>query len=141
MHKCCTHKINYVSSYECVILCHFFCSVMPVLHFISGVVRRDVTTSLLVECTVEAVPPVTFVEIRRRDEEGDVVLSAMSGNSQMLTLQYTLGYLMVNDSGVYVCVANNSIGTKEQNVTLVVQGESTLNIMLALRNMTTTSLA
>ena len=38
-------------------------------------------------------------------------------------------------------MANNSIGTKEQNVTLVVQGESTLNIMLALRNMTTTSLA
>ena len=96
---------------------------------------------MLVECTAEAVPPVTFVEIRRRDEEGDVVLSAMSGNSQMLTLQYTLEDLMVNDSGVYVCVANNSIGTKEQNVTLVVQGESTLNIMLALRNMTTTSLA
>ena len=98
-------------------------------------VRRDVNTSLLLECTVEAVPPVTFVGIRRRDEEGDVVLSTMSGSSQMLTLQYTLGGLMVNDSGVYVCVANNSIGTKEQNFTLVVQGESNL------RNMTTTSLA
>ena len=98
-------------------------------------VRRDITTSLLLECTVEAVPPVTFVEIRRRNEEGDVVLSTMSGNSQVLTLQYTLEDLMANDSGVYVCVANNSIGTKEQNFTLVVQGESTL------RNMTTTSLA
>ena len=102
-------------------------------------VRRDITNSLLLECTVEAVPPVTFVEIRRRDEERDVVLSTMSGSSRMLTLQYTLGNLMVNDSRVYVCVANNSIGTKEQNFTLVVQGESTLN-MLALRIMTTPSL-
>ena len=86
-------------------------------------VRRDVTTSLLLECTVEAVPPVTFVEIRRRDEEGDVLLSTMSGSSRMLTLQYTLGNLMVNDSGVYVCVAGNFIGLREQNFTLVVQGE------------------
>ena len=104
-------------------------------------VRRDITTSLLLECIVEAVPPVTLVEIRRRDEEGDLVLSTMSGSSRLLTLQYTLGNLMVNDSGVYVCVANNSIGTKKQNVTLVVQGESNLNIMLAVRIMTTTSLA
>ena len=90
-------------------------------------VRRDITTSLLLECTVGAVPPVTFVEIRRRDEEGGVLLSTMSGSSQMLTLQYTLGNLMVNDSGVYVCMANNSIRLREQNFTLVVQGESTLN--------------
>ena len=86
-------------------------------------VRRDITTSLLLECTVEAVPPVTFVEIRRRNEEGDVVLSTMSESSRMLILQYTLGNLMVNDSGVYVCVAGNSIGLRKQNFTLVVQGE------------------
>ena len=101
-------------------------------------VRKDISTSLVLECTVEAVQPVAF-EIRRRNEEGDAALSTMSGSSRMLTLQYTLGNLTVNDSGVYVCVANNSIGTKEQNFTLVVQGESTLN-MLALRIMTTPSL-
>ena len=50
-------------------------SVIPVLQFLSGVVRRDITASLLLECTVEAVPPATLVEIRRRDEDGDVVLS------------------------------------------------------------------
>ena len=115
-----------------------FCSlshrlVIRVLQFLSGVVRRDVNTSLLLECTVEAVPPVTFVEIRRRNEEGDVVLSTMSGSSRTLTLQYTLEDLMVNDSGVYVCVANNSIGTKEQNFTLVVQGESILNVKVTIK--------
>ena len=86
-------------------------------------VRRDVTASLLLECTVEAVPPATLVEIRRRYEDGDVVLSTMSGSSQMQTLQNTLGDLMVNDSGVYVCVARNPVGLSEQNFTLVVQGE------------------
>ena len=86
-------------------------------------VRRDVTTSLLLECTVEAVPPVTFIEIRRRNEKGDVLLTTMSGSSRMLTLQYTLGGLMVNDSGIYACVAGNSIGLREQNFTLVVRGE------------------
>ena len=40
----------------------------------------------------------------------------------MLTLQYTLENLMLNDSGVYVCVANNSVGLREQNFSLVVQG-------------------
>ena len=90
-------------------------------------VRRDVTTSLLLECTVEAVPPATLVEIRRRDEDGDVVLSTMSGSSQIQTLQYTLGNLMVIDSGAYVCVARNPVGLREQNFTLVVQGKWLLN--------------
>jgi len=112
------------------------CSVIPVLQFLSGVVRRDITTSLLLECTVESVPPVTLVEIRRKNEEGDVVLSTMSGTSRMLILQYTLGNLMVNDSGVYVCVASNPDGLREQNFTLVVQGEWLLNRMLILRIMT-----
>ena len=49
----------------------------------------------------------------------------------MLILQYTLGNLMVNDSGVYVCVAINPIGLSEQNFTLVVQGEWLLNRMQA----------
>ena len=40
----------------------------------------------------------------------------------MLTLRYTLENLMLNDSAVYVCVANTSIGLEEQNFTLVVQG-------------------
>ena len=125
----------------CFFYYHFFCSVIPVLQFLSGVVRRDASTSLLLECTVEAVPPVTFVEIRRRNEEGDVLLSTMSGSSQVLTLQYTLGNLIVNDSGVYVCVASNSIGIRKQNFTLVVQGELPLNRMLSFRIMTANSLA
>ena len=55
----------------------------------------------------------------------------------MLILQYTLGNLMVNDSGVYVCVAINPIGLSEQNFTLVVQGEWLLNRMQALIIITT----
>ena len=86
-------------------------------------VKRNITASLLLECTVEAVPPATLVEIRRRDEDGDVVLSTMSGSSHIQTLQYTLGNLIVNDSDAYVCVASNPIGLSEQNFTLVVQGE------------------
>ena len=100
-------------------------------------VRRDITTSLLLECTVEAVPPATLVEIRRRDEDGDVVLSTMSGSLQIQTLQYTLWNLMVNESGVYVCVARNPIGLREQNFTLVVQGEWLLNGIQALSMMIT----
>ena len=95
------------------------------------------TTSLLLECTVEAVPPATLVEIRRRDEDGDVVLSTMTGTSRMQTLQYTLGNLMMNDSGIYVCVASNPIGLREQNFTLVVQGKWLPNRMQALIIITT----
>lgn len=92
--------------------------------FLSGVVRKDATTSLLLMCRVDAVPPTTFVEIRRRSEGGDMVLNSVLGGSRpTLTVQYTLGNLMLNDSGVYVCVANNSIGLAEENFTLVVQGE------------------
>ena len=114
-----------------------YCSVVPVLQFLSGVVRRHVTASLLLDCTVEAVPPATLVEIRRRDEDGDVVLSTMSGSSRMLILQYTLGNLMMNDSGIYVCVASNPIGLREQNFTLVVQGKWLPNRMQALIIITT----
>ena len=86
--------------------------------------RKDATTSLLLMCRVDAVPPTAFVEIRRRSEGGDMVLNNALGSSRtMLTVQYTLGNLMLNDSGVYVCVANNSIGLVEENFTLVVQGE------------------
>ena len=88
---------------------------------------RNATTSLLLECMVEAPSPVPFLEIRRRSQEEDLVLSTILGSSRMLTLQYTLENLMLNDSAVYVCVANNSIGLEEQNFTLVVQGGQTLN--------------
>ena len=106
-----------------------FCSssnlVAPFLQqFLSGVVRKDATTSLFLMCRVDAVPPTTFVEIRRRSEGGDTVLNSVLGGSRpTLTVQYTLGNLMLNDSGVYVCIANNSIGRAEDNFTLVVQGE------------------
>ena len=85
-------------------------------------VRRDATTTLLLECTVYAEPPVTLAEIRRRSQEEKVVLSTTSGSSRMLTLQYTLENLMLNDSAMYVCVANNSVGLRKQNFSLVVQG-------------------
>ena len=90
-------------------------------------IRRDATTSLRLECIVEAVPPVAFVEIRRRSQEGNVqVLSSAPGRSRRLTLQHTLQNLMVNDSAVYICVANNSVGLTKQNLTLVVQGDGEL---------------
>ena len=98
-------------------------------------IRRDATTSLLLECTVEAVPPVAFIEIRRRSQEGDVrVLNMAPGSSRRLTLQHTLQNLMVNDSAVYVCVANNSVGLKKQNFTLVVQGNDSSNWHMLLHN-------
>jgi len=83
----------------------------------------DATTSLLLVCRVDAVPPARFVEIKRRSEGGDTVLNGVLAPSRAATVQYTLGNLMLNDSAVYVCVANNSIGLMEQNFTLVVQGE------------------
>ena len=44
----------------------------------------------------------------------------------MQSVQYTLSNLMLSDSDdVFSCVANNSIGLREQNFTLVVQGEWT----------------
>ena len=49
--------------------------------------------------------------------------SSTVAKNRMLILQYTLGNLMVNDSGVYVCVARNPVGLREHNFTLVVQGE------------------
>ena len=103
-------------------------TVAPLLQlFFSGVVRRNANTDLLLVCRVDAVPPTTFFEIRRRSEGGDTVLNSVLGSSRTtLTVQYTLGNLMLNDSGVYVCVASNPIGLVEQNFTLVVQGELTM---------------
>ena len=89
-------------------------------------IRKDATTSLRLECIVEAVPPVSFVEIRRSQEGNVQVLSSAPGSSRRLTLQHTLLNLMVNDSAVYICVANNSVGLKKQNFTLVVQGDEEL---------------
>ena len=41
----------------------------------------------------------------------------------MQSVQYTLSNLMLSDSDdVFSCVTNNSIGLREQNFTLVVQG-------------------
>ena len=99
--------------------------VAPVLQlFPFGLVRRDVAASLLLVCRSDAVPPATFVEIRRRSEGGDAVLNSALGTSRTtLVVQYTLGNLILNDSGVYVCVSNNFVGLVEQNFTLVVQSE------------------
>ena len=105
-------------------------SVIPVLQFLSGVVRKDITASLLLECTVEAVPPATLVEVRRRDEDGDVILSTMSETSQMLILQYTLGNLMVNDSGVAICMCGYQ--PHWTDFTLVVQGEWLLSQLVSI---------
>ena len=85
-------------------------------------VRTNVGTSLSLYCSANAVPPATFVEIRRRNGTGDdlVLNRAMMG---MQSVQYTLSNLMLSDSSdVFFCVANNSVGLREQNFTLVVQG-------------------
>ena len=71
-------------------------------------------------CTATAVPPATFVEIRNGSE---TVLETTHGSgSRTLLVMYTLQNLVLGNSGVYVCVANNSEGLTEQNFTLQVQG-------------------
>lgn len=80
------------------------CSVVLVLQFLSGVVRRDMTTSLLLECTVEAVPPATLHGWDQEEGWGwGCGPEYHVRELQMLILQYTLRNLMVNDSGAYVC--------------------------------------
>ena len=45
-------------------------------------------------------------------------------NSDMQSVQYTLRNLMLSDPfDVFFCAANNSVGLRERNFTLVVQGE------------------
>jgi len=77
-------------------------------------------------CTATAVPPATFVEIRKRNGS-ETVLETMNGTgSRTLSVMVTLQDLTLGDSAVYVCVANNSEGLTEQNFTLQVQGRWTL---------------
>jgi len=78
--------------------------------------------NLPLTCTATAVPPATFVEIRKRNGS-ETVLATMQGSvSRTLLVMHTLENLMLDDSAVYVCVANNSEGLTEQNFTLQVQG-------------------
>ena len=91
-------------------------------------VRRNVGTSLSLFCRANAVPPATFVEIRRRNATDEIVLNRTDlDDSNMQSVQYILSDLMLSDSDdVFSCVANNSVGLREENFTLVVQGEWTL---------------
>ena len=86
------------------------------------VVRRNVSTSLSLYCGANAVPPATFVEIRRRNATGDELVLNRT-RMDMQSVRYTLNNLMLSDSSnVFFCVANNSVELREQNFTLVVQG-------------------
>ena len=82
------------------------------------------STSLSLFCCVNAVPAATFVEIRRRNATDEIVLNRTDlDDSNLQRVQYTLSDLMLSDSNdVFSCVANNSVGLREQNFTLVVQG-------------------
>ena len=85
-------------------------------------VRRNASTSLFLYCSANAVPPATFVEIRRRNGTGDdlVLNRTMMG---MQSVQYTLSNLMLSDSSdVFFCAANNSVELRERSFRLVVQG-------------------
>ena len=73
-------------------------------------------------CTATAVPPATFVEFRKRNGSETVLETMLGSGSRTLLVMYTLRNLMLDDLGVYVCVANNSEGLTEQNFTLQVQG-------------------
>ena len=93
------------------------------------VVRTNAGTSLSLLCRANAVPPATFVEIRRRNATGDDVVLNRTGlvDSNIQSVRYTLRNLMLSDSfDVFFCVANNSVGLREWNFTLVVQGRWTL---------------
>ena len=81
-------------------------------------------TSLSLFCRANAVPNATFVEIRRRNATDEIVLNR---DSNMQNVQYILSDLMLSDSDdVFSCVANNYVGLREENFTLVVQGGWTL---------------
>ena len=89
------------------------------------VVRTNAGTSLSLLCRANAVPPATFVEIRRRNATGDDVVLNRTGlvDSNIQSVRYTLRNLMLSDSfDVFFCAANNSVELREQNFTLVVQG-------------------
>ena len=93
------------------------------------VVRRHAGTSLSLFCGANAVPAATFVEIRRRNATGnELVLNRTElVNSNLQSVRYTLGNLTLSDAdNVFFCAANNSVGLRERNFTLVVQGGWTL---------------
>ena len=95
----------------------------------TGEVRRNASTRLSLFCGANAVPAATFVEIRRRNAIGDelVLNHTELVNSNLQSVRYTLRNLMLSDSfDVFFCAANNSVGLREQNFTLVVQGGWTL---------------
>ena len=93
------------------------------------IVRSNASTSLSLFCGANAVPAATFVEIRRRNAAGDklVLNRTQLVDSDIQSMRYTLRNLMLSDSSdVFFCAANNSVGLREWNFTLVVQGELNL---------------
>ena len=91
------------------------------------VVRRNVGTNLSLSCDVNAVPAATFVEIRRRNVSTGEQLVLNSTGMDIQSVRYTLSNLMLSDSSdVFFCAANNSVGLRERNFTLVVRGGWTL---------------
>ena len=89
---------------------------------VNRLLRINVGEELLLRCDAEAVPPATFVEIRRRNGLERVLRTVNGTGSQTLSVMYRLRNLTLDNSGVYVCVASNSEGETEVNFTLVVQG-------------------
>ena len=113
-----------------VITCILSLPVAPELTFlaegqeVTRFVRRNVGARLPLFCSVNAVPAATFVEIRR-NTSGDVLVLNHTAldDSNLQSVQYILSNLMLSDSDdVFSCVANNSVGLRERNFTLVVQG-------------------
>ena len=95
----------------------------------TGEFRRNMSTRLSLFCGADAVPAATFVEIRRRNAAGNelVLNRTQLVDSNMQSVRYTLRNLMLSDSfDVFFCAANNSVGLRERNFTLVVQGGWTL---------------
>jgi len=89
---------------------------------VNRLLRINVGEELLIRCDAEAVPPATFVEIRRRNGLERVLRTVNGTGSQTLSVVYRLRNLTLGNSGVYVCVASNSEGETEVNFTLLVQG-------------------
>ena len=97
-----------------------------IIMFKSVIISEGDTTTLTCEAT--GYPPPTVVWSTSNEDYSDRVLASDSvsvptgyGNVTRVSVNLTITNASREDTGVYMCSANNSIGDDERNVSITVQ--------------------
>jgi len=118
------NKLNYTSANIYTLLCYTgIATVIPINNII--IREKNITT---ITCDSFGYPPPTIVWSRSNGALSDrvsvsnsVSVSTGNGNVTRVSVNLTITNVSREDTGVYTCSANNSIGSDSRNVSITVQ--------------------